>query len=55
MKMTNDNFDKNDKKQTICYGITACFYACFLSDIIWKDLEFFVPLHCRRKKAKFAA
>ena len=56
MKMTNDNSDKNDKNQAICYGkTTACFFACFFCEIIWKRIEFFVPLHCQRKNTKFAA
>ena len=35
--------------------ITACFFACFFCEKIWKRFEFFVPLHCQRKKTKFAA
>ena len=35
--------------------ITACVFACLFCRIIWKGLEFFVPYHYLRKKAKFAA
>ena len=34
--------------------ITACFFACFFWRIIWKVPENLVPLHCQRKKTKFA-
>ena len=33
----------------------ACFFACFFGEKIWRTSENFVPLHCQRKKTKFAA
>ena len=42
--------------QQICQRFqAACFFACFFGGIIWKRFKIFVPLHCQRKKTKFAA
>ena len=54
--MTNDKNDKNDNfPGYLLEKTTACFFACFFKRIIWKCFEIFVPLHCQRKKTKFAA
>ena len=46
--MTNDNNDNNDKNPAIFLEkTTACFFACFFGDKIWKRIENFVPLHCQ--------
>lgn len=41
MKMTNDNFDKNDKNQAICYGkLLRAFLRAFLAIYFGKALNF---------------
>ena len=44
-KMTNDKNDKNDNfSGYLLEKSTVCFFACFFCQIIWKRIEFFVPL-----------
>ena len=35
--------------------LVRAFLRAFLAKKIWKTSENFVPLHCQRKKMKFAA